>query len=319
MTRFVSMAAAVCSVAGLASAGMSLTDGFGDGDRDNDGALEGTLENAGDTGIEWYTVGGFTSSGSPKPELTVEDDSSGIGSGNALFAQARGGNGELGGFFGQTMSLGANIGDRLTLGFDIRLDPDNEPLSELTSSAEFRFGLYADSDNQLGTGGWGTSDGDFDSGSPGVGGDSGFFFRTPIGATPPATLASRIIYEPDNPDNIAGGSGTETIRVEDDFGGIFDDLAHRIEVTFERIAGAPGEDLLITFSIDGVSFSDTTVGEGLPMSADLASFDYFVAMTTQDQDWVLDNFSLAAVPVPAPASAIALGAAGLMGIGRRRR
>ncbi|MEL7472599.1 MAG: hypothetical protein AAGK04_04715 [Planctomycetota bacterium] len=319
MKQHISIAIALMASAGLAAAQTSITDGFGDGDRDNDGSLDGPLTDASDVGINWYSVGGTTSGGDPKPELTVADDAGGINSGNALFSQSRGSNAELAGFFGSQVSLGSNIGDTMTLSFDLRLNAASEPLTDLSDSAELRFGLYTDSDNELGTGGWGTSDGDFDSGSssPGVGGDSGFFFRTPINDAAPASFASRIIYEPNNPDNIAGGSGTETIRVEDDFGGIYDELSHNIEVTFERILGAPGEDLLITFAIDGVSFSDTTVGEGLPLG-DLASFDYFVIMMSQDMDYAIDNFSLTTTAIPAPGVAAVMGLAGLAGVRRRR-
>lgn len=318
MDLYLKTALGLMLAAGTATAQVSVTDGFGDGDRDNDGTLDGAATDAGDTGIEWYSVGGATSNGDPKPELSVAEDAA-LGSGNALFGRARGGNAELAGFFGQTISLGSNIGDTLTMSFDFRLDTTQEELSELSSSAELRFGLYTDSDSEIGTGGWGTSDGDFDSGNPGVGGDSGFFFRTAIGPTPPAGLASRIVYEPDNGDNIAGGSLTETIRVEDGFGGIFDDAAHSIEIIFERIAGPAGEDLLITFTIDGTSFSDTTVNENLPASTDLASFDYFALMTTQDQDWVIDNFSISTQAIPTPGAAATLALAGLVATGRRRR
>ena len=299
----------------VASANVLITDGFGDGDRDNDSVLDGPLEDAGDVGIAWYSIGGSTSGGDPKPELSVAADA-GIGSGNAMFGTARGSNAELAGFFGQEVSLGSNIGDTMTISFDIRLDPTNEPLSELSASAEIRFGLY-NSDEAIGVGGFGTSDGDYDSGNPGVGGDSGFMFRTPIGQAATPGNKSRIVYEPNNPDNLLGGSGTETIKDQEDFGGIYDDQKHTISIEFERIAGAPGEDLFITFTIDGLSLTDTTVGEGLPASTSLASFDYFAMITTEDQDWVIDNFSL--TTVPAPGAAMLFGVTGLAAARRRRR
>lgn len=307
--------AAITASAGLASANVLLTDGFGDGDRDNDSILEGPLEDGSDTGFGWYSIGGSTSGGDPKPEPSVAADAT-IGSGNALFVQSRGSNAEMAGFFGQEISLGTDIGNTLTITFDVRLDASSEPLTDLSSSAEFRFGLY-NSDEAIGTGGFGTSDGDFDSGNPGVGGDSGFMFRTPIGVSEPAGAKSRIIFEGNNADNILGGSGTETIKDEEGFGGMYDELKHSISVEFERIAGAPGEDILITWSFDGNTLSDTTVGEGLPASTSLASFDYFVAMTTQDMDWVMDNFSIATVPTPG--AAMLLGASGLLAGARRRR
>ncbi|MEM1185404.1 MAG: hypothetical protein AAGI53_10440 [Planctomycetota bacterium] len=303
----------------IASAGVSIVDGFGDGDRDNDGVLEGAVNDASDTGIQWYGIGGATSGGDPKPGLTVEDDAAGLGSGNALFGQARGGGSELAGFFGQRVSLGQNVGDKMILSFDVRLDTTREPLDELTSSAELRFGLYTDNDGEIGNGGWGTSDGDFDNNNPGVRGDSGFLFRLGIGETQPATPQGRIVYEREDASQILGGSGDETIKVQDDFAGIYDDLAHSIEVTFERIDAAPGEDLLITVTLDGVSFSDTTANENLPMLLDLASFDYFALTTNQDQDWALDNFSLRTVAIPAPGAVGLIGLSGVVVGARRRR
>ncbi|MEO1129614.1 MAG: hypothetical protein AAFX05_07920 [Planctomycetota bacterium] len=306
---------AVTAAAGTAHA--AIVDGFGDGDRDNDGSLEGPLTDPGDVGIEWYSIGGTTSGGNLKPEPSIADDAAGLGSGNALFVQARGSNAEMAGFFGQKLSLGSNLGDTMTVSFDVRLNATSEPLADLSNSAEFRFGLYS-SDQPIGTGGFGTSDGDFDGGSnPGVGDDSGFMFRTPIGDAEPAGVKSRIVYEPDNPDNILGGSGTETIKDEEGFGGMYDELKHTFSVEFERIAGAPGEDILITWMIDGNTLSDTTVGEGLPASTDLVSFDYFAAITTGDMDWVIDNFSINLVP--APGAAAVLGAAGFAAGIRRRR
>lgn len=318
MSDFIRALVIVGVVGSVATADVSIFDGFGDGDRDNDGVLDGSANDPADTGINWYGIGGFTGGGDPKPDLTIDNDAA-IGSGNALFGQARGGGSELGGFFGQQVSLGQNIGDKMILNFDVRLDTTREPLDELTSGSEIRFGLFTDNDGEIGTGGWGTSDGDFDSNNPGVRGDSGFLFRLGIGETQPVNPQGRIVYEREGGTQILGGSGDETIKVQDDFAGIYDDLAHNIEVTFERIDAAPGEDLLITVTLDGVSFSDTTAGENLPSLLDLASFDYFAFTTNQDQDWVLDNFSLQTVAIPAPGAMGLLGLSGLVLGARRRR
>ena len=319
MNDFIRALVIVGVAGGAATADVSIFDGFGDGDRDNNGVTDGGgVDDASDVGINWYGIGGFTSGGDPKPELTVGTDA-GLGSGNALFGQSRGGGSELAGFFGQSVALGQTVGDRMILNFDVRLDTTREPLSELTSSAELRFGLYTDNDNEIGTGGWGTSDGDFDSNTPGIRGDSGFLFRLGIGETRPVNPQGRIVYEREGGTQILGGSGDETIQIADDFSGIYDDLAHSIEVVFERIDAAPGEDLLITVTLDGVSFSDTTAGENLPALTDLATFDYFAFNPNQDQDWVLDNFSLRTVAIPAPGMAGVVGVSGLMLAGRRRR
>src|SRR4051795_4580937 len=70
----------LASLAATATAGIIFTDGFGDGDRDNNGTPEAPVTNASDVGLPWFKAG----SGTSAMTFQVIDDSAGIGSGNAL-------------------------------------------------------------------------------------------------------------------------------------------------------------------------------------------------------------------------------------------
>ncbi|MEM9082660.1 MAG: hypothetical protein AAGB34_03615 [Planctomycetota bacterium] len=68
-------------VAGLAfgQTQVLVEDGFGDGDRDNDGTLEGINADSSDVGVPWYFFDGFLDT-----TASIADDTVGIGNGNAL-------------------------------------------------------------------------------------------------------------------------------------------------------------------------------------------------------------------------------------------
>jgi hypothetical protein len=124
----------------------------------------------------------------------------GIGTGNALAVdQSPQSSADWAGFFGQTITLGPNVGDKLVVSFDTRnLDlgnPDSLAGSQFTT---LRFGLWQDSDNQLGTqttdgdgdtATWGEDDGHFDNcdtSAIGTCGDYGIWGRVQSGAEPSA-------------------------------------------------------------------------------------------------------------------------------------
>ena len=130
-----------------------------------------------DIGIRWLNIRGFTNasvatipgSGLSKPSLRILDDTQGaqletqpvenegglgidaLDSGYALSWQSRGRGATAAGFFDQKVSLGTQVGDTLKVSFDYRLwrDADNaETLS--VDEANIRFGLFQDTDDQLG-------------------------------------------------------------------------------------------------------------------------------------------------------------------------
>jgi PEP-CTERM motif len=318
VTRLLAVSAATmlyCS--SQISAAVLVSDGFGDADRDNDGVTDGAaVADAADTGIRWFSMD-QTSGGLPKPALTVEDDSAGIGSGNALFAASRGSNAEMMGRFDSTISLGGNVGDKLIMSFDMRIDPTDHPLSGL-SNASIRFGLYQDSDNQLGSAGWGTSDGKFDNGNPGARGDAGFQLRLPLGSAPGTvdgatdqrvrindeTVSSSQSIFGGSTDFVRGGSGPFPV--------IGDALKHHITFTLER-TGLGANDFTATLELDGNSFGGNDASDTI---ASVLSFQYFAFQDqSADFDYVLDNFRIAAVPEPN--SFLLLASAGLLAACRR--
>ncbi len=199
-----------------ASAEVVVIDQFGDGDRNNDGALDGDLsldgevdegeitmpEDPSQTGIVWTATRGFTGGGigDPKINVNIIDDSGVLGSGQALALESKGRGSSAAGFFGQRVELGPNVGDQLKLSFDYRFWPDSPNPEGMPNSAQMRFGLFQDTDNQLGqtadvgpfnpdtglpdentTVTWGEDDGEWRGSDPGPVGDAGWWLRAPIG------------------------------------------------------------------------------------------------------------------------------------------
>lgn len=135
--------------------------------------------NASDTGIRWIQMRGFSSaasntvpgSGDSKPQMRIVDDTQGamletsggtgglgisaIDDGYAMAWESKGGGSSAAGFFGQRVELGPEVDDEVKVSFDFRIWRDapnlngtnvnNEP-----SQGELRFGLYQDTDEQLG-------------------------------------------------------------------------------------------------------------------------------------------------------------------------
>lgn len=134
---------------------------------------------ASDTGIRWIQMRGFSSAangfvpgaGSTKPQLRIVDDSQGvmqetmpsdfgvaaIDAGYAMSWESRGGGGSAAGFFDQQVALGPEVDDEVKVSFDFRIWRDAPNLNSGTfdldnvpSQGELRFGLFQDTDNQLG-------------------------------------------------------------------------------------------------------------------------------------------------------------------------
>lgn len=284
-------------------------DGFDDADRDNDGTSDDGNETSvpSTDGIGWYGINGLTSSFTKqKPFLTVADDAGGIDAGNALNIESVGANGEFMGAFDQSYVLGTAIGSRIAMSFDVRFTD-----LFLPASAEFRFGMYGDTDNQFGATGtntdgssviWGSDDGDFDGSSPGAVGDLGIFARVPLGESPTLDGSGARIQDEDNANTILGGSGdSDLINVAGDdlFGVISDGTTNSFELAAERVAaGSTGETVMVTLTMtdsDGVVTTLSGV-DGDSSSTDSFStgdsFRYFVGTVTSDVDYRLDNFQL---------------------------
>jgi hypothetical protein len=185
------------------------------------------VENASDLGIKWFSIGQWTSAtppDTPDPRASVHiiNDAAGalpetkplgffhaarnarsvaeaIDDGLALAVEAKGRTQPAAGFFNETIELGNAVGDEVKLSFDFRIwysapNFNENSLNHVPRIGDFRFGIYQDSDGQLGTinpfagpgntgpATWGAAHGDFrgDDGTVGANGDRGWFVRVPI-------------------------------------------------------------------------------------------------------------------------------------------
>jgi hypothetical protein len=195
-------------------------------------------ENASDVGIKWFSIGEWTTATPKDPRAAVHviDDtaaalpetnptigfyhatrgatsySEAIDDGLALAVENKGRTNPAAGFFGESIELGDEVGDEVKVSFDFRIwySAPNINSTGLDGNGnhvpvigEFRFGLYQDTDNQLGTVSqkagpnaspsindprvWGEDhgffrgDNDFNENPPvGSVDDHGFFVRVPI-------------------------------------------------------------------------------------------------------------------------------------------
>lgn len=136
-----STACAFALSSSLASGGIIFTDGFGDGDRDNNGLDAGAVAtDSSDVGIPWLLTDGNSA-----VNFKVVDDNAGIGSGNALQLNNTGSNNRptVGHFPAVTLA----DGETLVLRFDMRLVSS----SAATTDRAIRFGLYHDTNGDDGT------------------------------------------------------------------------------------------------------------------------------------------------------------------------
>jgi hypothetical protein len=124
----------------VARGAIIFTDGFGDGDRDNNGLDSGaSVTDATDVGIPWLLTDGNSA-----VTFKAVDDSAGIGSGNALqlFNTSSNNRPSVGHFTAQTLA----DGDKLILRFDARLVSTSANVDRA-----IRFGLYHDTNGDDGT------------------------------------------------------------------------------------------------------------------------------------------------------------------------
>jgi len=234
-TKYILSTGAALAVALAAAPTFAITDGFGDGDRNNNGSITlydvdtdlsgvidnaepGVAENASDTGLIWHATRGFTSGGDPKANIKVIDDSAGLGSGYALGVEGKGSGSSFAGFLDNPVALGANVGDRVDVSFDFRIWEDSSNATPLQAISELRWGIFQDTDSQFGQtndggfGGanvvWGNDTGENDAewrgDDPGPVGDKGYWMRMPVGTIAPAD-AGRLVYER-NKDKFLEGS-----------------------------------------------------------------------------------------------------------------
>ncbi len=152
-----------------------------------------------DIGIVWSGIRSFdTAANIVKCRLRIINDSVAIGSetsaeihnsGLALGVEARGGGSSFIGRFGQSVEVGPVAGDKLVVSFDFRGWEESANPTPLPGFNEFRWGLYEDTDDELGLTGpygigffsappgatveWGKDDGNWFATEPGAEGDKG--------------------------------------------------------------------------------------------------------------------------------------------------
>ncbi len=231
-----------------------------------------SVEDAGDVGLRWIQMRGFTGGDQrSKPTARIANDNTGamlettavgpegalgrigINSGNALTINSRGGGSSIAAFFDESVALGANEGDSLKVSFDFRVwaDASSANAQVVPEAAELRFGLYQDTDSQLGLSNpitgrgalkmdgtgyllnvpavWGQEEGRFEGGQIlgfipgseiGATGDKGFFgavsIEDPAGIDkPPAGGLSWRIREEDNVINASSSNDQRILQGND--------------------------------------------------------------------------------------------------------
>lgn len=285
-------------------------DGFGDADRDNDGTLEGAVDANNEIGPAWWFARGTSGN-----TLTIDDDSAGIGSLNAIhmdtttsrtrmLGAAIGPGGTLG-----TKSL-ANIGSRLTLSFDFRSNEVED------SDKSFRFGFS----NDGGTGqGFVDDFGNFVPGDNGTNAQTddnyGYYaalsWGTPTGTT--AEIRGDVVDAALGNDTFMGGDDSIDFGASttDPAGSINDLLKHRVEFSIEHVADdaitASPTDYLLSLTLDGNTLISRRLSEG---GADPHVSDYqyvYIGTNGGRLDYLWDNVQVDYVPEPTSVSMLALG------------
>jgi hypothetical protein len=288
-----------------ASASQVMFDGFGDGDHNNNGLDSGaTATDATDVGVPWYLA-----SGTSAVNFTAIDDSSGIGSGNALQLFNTGSNNRptAGRFTPQSL----NDGDSLILRLDMRvLSVKNTTGTDITGSRAIRFGLYYDKSSATWTSGdKGSSDTTYND-------DDGYDVTVDARADVTDTTTMDARKDADDAQILqaaAAGIGASSTNTADQ---LVDTNKHHFELTLTR----SGSNLLVSLQQDSnptISGTDTS-----PISGNFTFNEVAIGVRSSaamDTRW--DNIEVDYVPgapVPEPAGLAATALAGVL-VRRRRK
>lgn len=270
-----------------------------------------TVEDASDTGLRWLSSRGFTSGAPfhPKANIKIMDDSQGVfpetdflpalDSGYAMAWDSKGRGSSATAFFDQVVQLGPEEGDQVKVGFDFRTWQSSPNANDFTppENGTLRFGLYQDTDGQLGTSNafagkpnplsgipgpaiWGQEEGHFRGDSigegPGAIGDHGWFLSIDLGDPTsnfgplPNGADARIRVEPNTP---LGEGDTSSIKFmegpdgetfaspdsdDPDFATLDSTLPYRLEFTLERTTeDALGDAVIATFDVTNLVTEET--------------------------------------------------------------
>ncbi|HSU54405.1 MAG TPA: PEP-CTERM sorting domain-containing protein [Candidatus Dormibacteraeota bacterium] len=281
-----------------ASAGIIFTDGFGDGDRDNNGLDTGAVvTDPLDIGIPWLLTDGTSA-----VNFRAIDDSAGIGTGNALQLNNTGANNRpsVGHFSPITMA----DGDQLILRFDARLVS-----TSANADRAIRWGLYHDTSGDDGTVDHGsTSSLSVD--------DTGYNVRVDAGAD----VSNGTSMDVTRDDSATGtsiiqatttGLGIASANAADQ---LKDALKHHFELSLTR----SGTSMLISLQEDGNAAISGTDASPVGFVFDEIALG---VRSSAAMDMRFDNIQLeynTLVPEPGTFGLFALGAGGLL-IWRRRQ
>jgi hypothetical protein len=200
----------------------------------NRGIIEVTAAtDPGDVGIVWSGIRSYdTTANIAKGRIRIINDSVATGSesstqihndGLALGVESRGGGSPIMGRFPQSIDLGTSAGDKVVVSVDFRGWAEADNAAALGAVQEIRWGLFEDTDNELGSTGpygsgwagpptgngatvmWGRDDGNWFKTQPGAEGDKGIHVGYEFGDTFFTSAANaRIRWE----NNVAGINGT---------------------------------------------------------------------------------------------------------------
>ena len=307
--RFASLALGTALLTAPAWAAPVFTDGFGDGDRDNDGNLEGPVQDASDVGVPFYIANGSSSSNSPA--VTIVDDSAGIGSGNALSVNGNGSSSSrriIAGF--DTVSL-ANPGDFITLSFDARHNG-----TAPSTDRRFRLGLY----NQ----GALLTDEDFDGNSTNntLSDDVGYYFQFDTGVASGTVADARIEFNTDG-SPLGGSSSTGDSESfgfgTDDALASLTDVAKSYSITITYVTAT---DANVSLSVNGTELENRNLSDGGDANDVVSTYDFNSFLFSQngaELNYLIDNVVIESnTVVPEPGTLSLVGLAGLTLLHRRR-
>jgi hypothetical protein len=277
-----------------ASAAIVFTDGFGDGDRDNNGLDSGaTATDPTDVGIAWLMTDGTSA-----VNFKAIDDSAGIGTGNALQLNNTSSNNRpsVGHFSPVTLA----DGEKLVLRFDLRL------VSATTADRGIRFGLYRDTNGD---------DGAVDHGSTASVSvdDVGYNCRIDAGSDVSNSTSMDVTRD----DTATGTSiiqATTTglgISSTNAINQLSDALSHHFELSLTR----SGTSLLVSLQKDGNAAITGTDATPVGFVFDEVALGLRSGAT---YDVRFDNIQVEYVLIPEPAS-LGLAGLGAMALAARRR
>ena len=238
-------------------------------------------------------------------------------------------------FFGQTISLGANVGDQVKVSFDLRiwdsspnLNTDGTPADR---KGDLRWGIFQDTDNQIGTSNpfagapdvntgiptaavWGQDDGFFrgDLGGAGGNGDAGWYTRIKLFDGVPQDGADDLLTGGGGPrinEEVNGSTGSILNGSDNDFVSRPDELnpnftallggkVYNLSLTLERTADSIFATYTVNNLTDGTTFSfggEESLNDGsIPGSGGIQSdsWDYFAIRNSSSSSAGEDDYDL---------------------------